>query len=211
MNPQLQATCESALKGRQLLEHSFYRRWEAGELTLGELRSYAEQYRHFETMLPDFLERLGKELAPGTARELVLDNLSDEAGPPSHLELFELFATFLGAQRAPASPAMKHLVESYYELLEQNPAAALAGLLAYESQGAAIADSKVGGLARQYGATPEATEFWTVHGSVELDHARWTQDALSSLQPDLIEVDSAMRLIGDAWWAFLDEREALAA
>ena len=53
----------------------------------------------------------------------------------------------------------------------------------------------------------EALLFWDEHGSIEGDHAEWTFDALTSLSPDLDEVRSAARLVGDAWWDFLDERE----
>ena len=35
-----------ATTGLRLLEHPFYRRWEAGELLPGELADYAGQYRH---------------------------------------------------------------------------------------------------------------------------------------------------------------------
>jgi pyrroloquinoline quinone (PQQ) biosynthesis protein C len=105
---------------------------------------------------------------------------------------------------------MTALVASYDEVLERSPQAALAGLLAYESQGAAIADSKAEGLVQHFNASSEATEFWTVHGSIEEDHAAWTMDALAFLNPDEGEVEWAARLIGDAWWAFLDERQLLA-
>src|SRR3974390_3214672 len=44
-------TLSAATRGLRLLEHPFYRRWEAGELTDGELAGYAAQYRHFEAML----------------------------------------------------------------------------------------------------------------------------------------------------------------
>jgi pyrroloquinoline quinone (PQQ) biosynthesis protein C len=106
---------------------------------------------------------------------------------------------------------MGHLVESYDALLELDSVAALAGLLAYESQGAGIADSKAEGLASRYGVQGGALEFWTVHGSIEGDHASWTYQALSLLKPDLDLVALASRLVGDAWWSFLDEREELAA
>lgn len=83
--------------------------------------------------------------------------------------------------------------------------------MAYESQGAAIADSKAAGLVEHYGVTDEALTFWTEHGSIEGDHAKWTFDALASLNPDLAEVNDAALLVGEAWWAFLDERELQSA
>jgi pyrroloquinoline-quinone synthase len=207
MTTDLQQGFFDALRDRQLLDHPFYRRWEAGELSREELASYAEQYRHFEKMMPQFLTRVRDELEPGEARDLVDANLRDEVSPPSHLELFELFASSFDATNAAPSPAMQGVLDAYDAVVRRGPVAALAGLLAYESQGAAVADSKGAGLAKHYEAPLEALLFWDEHGSIEGDHAEWTFDALTSLAPDPDEVRSAARLVGDAWWSFLDERE----
>jgi len=210
MNISLYNQLESVLDDRQLLSHPFYRRWEAGDLSRVELRHYAEQYRYFEEMLPVFLEEVSQRLPEGSARNSVRANLNDETGTPSHLELFDRFAHFYGATPAPASPAMSGLVGTYVELSVEGSVASLAGLWAYESQGAAIADSKAQGLIDHYDANSDAATFWAVHGTVEDDHAAWTFEALASLDPDEREVAVATRRIGDAWWAFLDERELAA-
>ena len=211
MTTALQQSMFEVLSDRQLLDHPFYRRWEAGELSRDELTSYAEQYRHFEAMMPEFLLRLSEALEPGAARDLVLANLSDEVSAPSHLELFDDFGAFVGATDAPVSPAMSALLAAYDDVSQQGVVSSLAGLLAYESQGAAVADSKGAGLATHYGAPDEALAFWREHSSIEGEHAEWTFDALESLRPDPQEVRAAARLVGEAWWAFLDERELLAA
>jgi pyrroloquinoline-quinone synthase len=211
MTPRLQQRFDDAIRDRLLLDHPFYQRWEAGELSREELTHYAEQYRHFETMLPLFLRRLSAKLGPGGARDLVDANLADEVSAPSHLQLFERFASFYGARDVEMSPATRALVEAYSDVLRRGPVAALAGLLAYESQGAAIADSKADGLAAHYGASRQALEFWQEHGSIEGDHAQWTFDALESLRPNIAEVERAARAVADAWWSFLDERELEAA
>ncbi len=211
MTTQLEERIDAALRDHLLLVHPFYRRWQAGELNQSELTQYAEQYRYFETMFPVFLEKLSARLPEGPARAAVLANLNDEVSPPSHLDLFEQFAGSFEASDAAISPAMSYLVESYCALLERGPAASLAGLMAYEVQGARIAESKAEGLATHYAADSEALAFWRAHGSIEDDHAKWTLEALSLLEPDLDEVEFGARLIGDAWWLFLDERELLAA
>jgi pyrroloquinoline quinone (PQQ) biosynthesis protein C len=211
VNSHLLEALETTLSDRQLLSHPFYRRWEDGRLSDSELTSYAEQYRYFEAMLPVFLRELSDQLPEGLARKSVLDNLSDEVTAPSHLELFERFAQFYGASPAPLSTATKVLVDSYSQLLRQSPSAALAGLWAYESQGAKIADTKAEGLTNHYGAGTEAVAFWAAHGSIEDEHARWTLDALLALEPDVAGVQDSARLIADAWWAFLDERELVAS
>jgi pyrroloquinoline-quinone synthase len=211
MDTQLSDALADSLSDRQLLSHAFYRRWEAGELSREELRSYAEQYRYFETMLPIFLESLAEKLPEGSSRDAVLDNLRDETAPPSHLELFEMFATFYGARAVTISPAMAQLLEAYDTVLERGSVAALAGLWAYESQGAAIAQSKAEGLRAHYGVENDAATFWDAHWLVEGAHAAWTLEALSSLDPDADEAAASARLIGEAWWSFLDERELAVA
>jgi pyrroloquinoline quinone (PQQ) biosynthesis protein C len=137
--------------------------------------------------------------------------LADEIEAPSHIELFERFASFYQAGAAEISPAMRRLVDAYSEVLAQSPTSALAGLWAYESQGMEIADSKAEGLTTHYGANPESLAFWLEHGTIEGDHARWTLEAIEALDADLAEVEGAARRIADAWWSFLDERERLAA
>jgi len=207
MDTSLNETLRTTLEDRQLLNHPFYRRWECGQLSREELTSYAEQYRYFETMLPEFLQALSEQLPHGAARDAVLDNLHDETFPPSHLDLFDRFASFYGAGDVGASPAMEKLVDTYRHVLETSPVAALAGLWAYESQGAQIASSKAEGLRSHYGADSEAAAFWDAHWVVESDHAAWTLGALTMLARDDHEVSSAARLVGEAWWSFLDERE----
>jgi pyrroloquinoline-quinone synthase len=209
MSTELRQRFDAALSERQLLTHPFYRRWEAGELTRIELTSYAEQYRCFEAMMPSFLETLIGQLADGPARDLVAANLHDEIASPSHLELFDRFAEHFGAGDGEASPAMTRLLAAYDTVLARGPVAALAGLQAYESQGAAVADSKGDGLAAHYGASEASLVFWREHGSIEADHAAWTFAAMESLECDLDVVSEGARIVADAWWSFLDERELL--
>ncbi|HEY5110929.1 MAG TPA: iron-containing redox enzyme family protein [Acidimicrobiales bacterium] len=207
MNAELLQHFNQTLRDRQLLSHPFYRRWEDGELRRDELTHYAEQYRHFEAMLPSFLGKLSDQLSDGFAKDYVTANLSDEVGPPSHLALFHSFAHFYNDGEAPMSPSTTSLLNAYHEVQRRGPVSALAGLLAYESRGAAIADSKAAGLKGNYCASDEAVTFWIEHGSIEVDHAAWTFEALSSLEPSLDEVERAARLVGDAWSEFLNERE----
>jgi hypothetical protein len=46
---------------------------------------------------------------------------------------------------------------------------------------------------------------------VEDDHARWTLEALDGINPDPLEAEAAARLIGGAWWEFLDERDLVSS
>lgn len=199
----------AALVGRRLLEHPFYRRWEAGGVTMAELGAYAGQYRHFEAALPQFLASLGAALPAGPAKDLVTANLADELGDPvPHLELFDRFADALGATPQPPSPATADLLSTYAGLAAESVTSGLAGFLAYESQAAEVAATKADGLRRHYGLTDAALAFWDHHAAVDTSHDAWLRDALATTADDPVAVLTASRQAADSWWALLDEREA---
>jgi pyrroloquinoline-quinone synthase len=209
---QIQNALADALSGRHLLTHPFYRRWEVGTLADGELAAYAEQYRLIEQALPVTLSAIAAGLPDGKARALVEANLADELGVPApHAALFELFAQAAGAAPAVGStPATAALLTAVRVASSADPAAALAMVAAYEVQAADIAASKADGLRRHYGMDAVGTRFWDVHTVQEAAHADWSIDALAALDADPAAVRTAARIAADAWWDFLDEREALA-
>lgn len=202
---------DDVLADRRLLTHPFYRRWEAGELTAGELSAYAAQYRYFERALPEVLAEAWAAMAEGEARRTVRANLDDElAVPAPHVELFEDFATAVGAPDDAPTAATAALVEQYRAAVRRGPAALLAALAAYETQSAAIARSKADGLQARYGLSEAQTRFWDVHAVMDAAHGAWTLDALAALDADPASVRTEARAAADAWWSFLDERQEAA-
>jgi len=209
---QLQADLTAALVDRQLLDHPFYRRWEAGTLQPGELGAYAEQYRYFEAELPGILRALLARLEPGPAADLVQRNLSDEeSNPEPHVAVFADFADAVGSGDGPPSTATVRLLETYRQLIESSAGEGLAALVAYEMQAPAIAASKGSGLRRHYEIDAAGTRFWDLHATMDHDHARWGIEALVALGTSEGRLIGAARTAADAWWAFLDDREAAAA
>ncbi|HVT42412.1 MAG TPA: iron-containing redox enzyme family protein [Acidimicrobiales bacterium] len=201
-----------AIVGRHLLAHPFYRRWEAGTLSEDELAAYAEQYRHIERELPITLATIAAALPEGKARDLVEANLADELGTPeAHAKLFESFAQAAGAAPyARPTPSTAALLAVVRTTAANDPAAALAMVAAYEIQAADIAASKSDGLRRHYGFDDEATRFWDVHRTQEVDHAGWSIEALTELGADPDVVQAAALVSADSWWLFLSEREEMA-
>ena len=201
-----------AISGLRLLDHPFYRRWEAGEVSVDELAAYAAQYRHFETALPGLLTDLIDQLPEGAAADLVRRNLADEqANPAPHTTLFETFAEAVGAP-AHAAPthATGHLLDTYRGLIASSGAEGLAGVVAYEMQAPSIAATKARALRRDYGLDKSATTFWDVHATMDQDHAGWGIDALEALPVSTSTAVAAARSAAAAWWSFLDDREAAA-
>ncbi len=211
----LEQALAAALDGRMLLTHPFYVRWEAGELAPVELAAYSSQYRHFEAMLPGLLGDLADQLmSEGSveAARAISANLDDELGNPGpHLELFDRFVAAVGGTSAQPTPATGALASTYTDLVIEGAVAGLAGLAAYETQASAIAGSKAEGLRLHYGIDDQGTAFWDVHAAMEADHGDWIVDALASLDAEPVQVNAAARRGADAWWAFLDDREAEAA
>ena len=203
-----------ALEGRALLAHPFYRRWEAGLLTQDDLAEYAVHYRAFEAALPGVLAAVVEDLhADGEleAEAMVARNLDDELGRPEpHLALFDRFAGTLAGRAVSSTPgpAAEALVQTYLDLGTDGPVATLAGLAAYETQASPIASTKAAGLRRFYGMDESDTEFWDVHATMDEEHGEWALEALLVLGADPVEVAESARRAADAWWAFLDEREA---
>jgi pyrroloquinoline-quinone synthase len=209
----LETAVRARLRGRWLLDHPFYRRWTEGRVSVDELRAYAAQYRHFEAMIPQHLHAVASAAQHPALREQALRNLHDEAGvAPTHLELFDAFAAALDApaQVAPSS-AMQRLVETYADACAAGAAPGFAALLAYELQAPAVAASKASGL-REHGILDgDALRFWDLHATLDADHATWAAEALAACDADAQTIVDAAGAAADAWWAFLDEREALRA
>lgn len=209
--PRFPQLFDEVLADRRLLSHPFYRRWEAGELTVAELSAYAAQYRHFERALPEVLTTTWARMADGEAKRALRSNLDDELGVPApHVELFEEFAAALGAGEHAPTTATAALVEHYRDATRRGPAALVAALAAYEVQSADIAASKAHGLRTRYGLSEAQTRFWDVHAGMDAAHGDWTMDILAAMEADPAEVRSEARAAADAWWRFLDERQEAA-
>jgi len=201
------SSIDHALEGRLLLTHPFYRRWEAGELLDGELAAYGAQYEHFERQLPLTLAAIVETCPSGDVRDAVGANLDDELHRPSpHLELLASFLEAVGATTAAPTPATLALVALYEEAPARSTGFALGVVAAYERQAAAIARSKADGLRVHYGLDDAATCFWDVHAVLEEEHADWTLGAADTLPRE--EVLAGVADSRDAWWSFLDERDA---
>ena len=201
-----------AIVGRHLLAHPFYRRWEAGTLSEGELAAYAEQYRHIERELPVTLTAIASALPQGRARELVEANLRRRArvAGASRGALRVVRGGGRCRARGAATPSTAALLALVRTAAANDPAAALAMVAAYEIQAADIAGSKSDGLRRLYGFDEDGTRFWDVHRTQEVDHAGWSLEALSELGADPDVVQAAATVSADSWWLFLSEREELA-
>ena len=182
---------EDLLDGRRLLEHPFYIRWEAGEMSREGLIDYARQYY--------FVEKSLSELAEGPEWQ-------DEK---THPELWLRFADALGLTRdevrsADVALATQDLV-ALHEDCAKSDAARAGAMFAYEVQAAGIAKVKRESLKSKYDVT-EGLGFFEAHERVEDHHAAVGRAAV--LDGGIESLDSMQQAL-DAHWAFLDQALAV--
>ena len=198
------ARLESARARWNVLEHSFYRRWSAGELSREELAVYAGEYRHAVQALADGLSRA----APGAAPSIA-EHAAEEA---EHVALWDQFADAVGGDTVREPNAETRACADSWTAGRDT----LEGLVvayAVESGQPEISKTKLEGLTRHYGVNEgPATEYFEVHAERDLEHAAETraliEDRLEGAdQERLLEVaEGALR--GN--WLLLDGVEQAA-
>jgi pyrroloquinoline quinone (PQQ) biosynthesis protein C len=168
---------------RNLLEHSFYRRWVTGNLSLDELRDYSCEYAHVVRALPRWLHQAA-QATPGCAKELD-QHAAEEDG---HIALWADFAEALGVDMtvlasSKPNPATAELLRRGDELSAQPCGAAVAWAL--EVQTPAVSVEKLKGLETHYGITSlSGAEYFNVHSSLDLVHAAELDGVIAALGTD---------------------------
>ncbi|HTT34463.1 MAG TPA: CADD family putative folate metabolism protein [Thermoplasmata archaeon] len=211
------AAIDRLIQRRHLLTHPFYTAWTRGELPRSALRSYAEQYYHFEANFPRYVGATYARLPDRRDRRLLLDNLVDEEGrDPTHPDLWLDFGRAVGAPRRaarfrPPTPGTARLLAEYERrTLRGSAAAGLGALYAYESQFPAVAAEKSRGLRAHYGIDdPRAHEFFRVHTEADVAHSAAERALLdravrASPRARAEAMKGARGSLG-AWWGFLDQ------
>jgi pyrroloquinoline-quinone synthase len=157
---------EEARAKHNVLEHPFYVRWSAGELTSEELARYAGQYRHATEALAR-LCRQAAESAPSGRRDEIDGHAVEEEG---HVGLWDRFVEAAGGEIG-AQPTRETADCVQTWTADDGYLAALARLYAIESGQPEISRVKLEGLARFYGIDGGSAggEYFRVHE--EMDHA----------------------------------------
>ena len=97
MNKTFSLRMEDRINSKSLLTHPFYQAWQNGELTLNDLRLYAQQYYFFESAFPMFLSSIHSKCQDRMVRQSILENLWDEEyGDNNHRALWLAFSAGLG-------------------------------------------------------------------------------------------------------------------
>jgi pyrroloquinoline-quinone synthase len=160
------ARIEAAASRWNVLEHPFYQRWSAGELTQTELAEYAAQYRHAVVALADAAAAAGDAEHAREERE--------------HVALWDAFAAGCGS--LPADPSAETLECTEAWTAGDDQLERLAILYAIESAQPAISQTKLEGLTGHYGFEEgPSTEYFSLHAERDHEHAAHSRELLKKL------------------------------
>lgn len=181
------ARLDDARRRRNVLDHPFYQRWGAGELSADELDCYAGQYRHAVLALAEASRRAVAQAAPEHRPGLARHAAEEEA----HVELWDEFAQAVGAGegRHAVSEGGEPLAETSEcvrtwiagtDILES-----MALLYAIEASQPAISQTKLDGLAAHYEIPVDspAGAYFRLHAQLDAEHAREASELIVALMP----------------------------
>lgn len=206
---------DQAISKLPLLKHSFYVRWQDGQISLSELQGYAKEYYPFEKEFPCFVSAIHSRSDNTALRNSLLQNLiHEENGPANHRELWLQFAEGLGVSREEAeahfrSDETENLLRTFRKASTSgNPIDGLAALYAYEAQQPEVAATKIEGLIRHYDITSDsALKFFRVHQVYDVEHSATEGKLLESLCRDEASQQRAIQVVAEtcrALYEFLD-------
>jgi pyrroloquinoline-quinone synthase len=185
------ARIEAAASRWNVLDHPFYQRWSAGELTPRELAEYAAQYRHAVVALADAAAAAGDAEHAREERE--------------HVALWDAFADGCGSVPADANAETVECATAWNagdDRLER-----LAILYAIESAQPAISKTKLEGLLGHYGFEEgPATEYFSLHAERDHEHAAHSKKLLEKLarEEDAARLAARAEAAAKANWRLLD-------
>ena len=200
------------IEAKHLLKNAFYQAWSKGELTLDELRSYSRQYFAHVRAFPAYLSEMHSRCENLDSRAVIARNLADEeAGSPTHPELWLNFAAGLGESREavlnhPAGPRFEALVNTFRELARQQTGVAAAALYCYEKQIPAVSNTKIAGLKANYGIHSDDTlRYFSVHEEADVEHAAEWETLLERHPISARQAEEVADRVLDALNGALDE------
>ena len=169
---------QSELAPYHLLKHTFYQKWENGEVSKNQLRYYASQYYHHVSAFPRYISALHSLCENIQDRKILLENLNDEEGQRGtpHPELWMNFAEGLGlkkeeVKKTPLCTSIEKVIDTFFSHCRSSYPEGLSALYSYEYQVPEVAETKMTGLKNHYQITDDKTlAFFEEHKSADIYH-----------------------------------------
>lgn len=183
MNSNLWDRIEQARAECNVLDHPFYRRWSAGDLTRDELADYSGQYRY----ATEAIARMSADLvssAPESERAALKRHAAEEA---EHIAMWDGFVGAVGGTvGAEPYPETLACVEAWTKA--DGFGTQLARMYAVESGQPEIAKTKAEGLAAHYGIIDAPGNlYFTVHEEMDVHHAAVARKMIDKHRNDFSE------------------------
>jgi pyrroloquinoline-quinone synthase len=192
-----------------VLEHPFYQRWSAGELSAAELDRYAGEYRlavlalaHASAQAAECAVASAAASPVAASHSAELSEHADEEA--AHVALWEQFERAAAGNDAPAREAGSSAVAGRESADRESELAGtracvhawgagedllehLAVLYAVEAGQPDISATKLAGLTEHYGFALEgpATEYFRVHEHRDVEHAQQARELIARLMDEL--------------------------
>jgi len=193
---------EQARAKWDVLQHPFYERWSAGELTKDELARYSGQYRH----AAEAIARLSAAIAdagPADERRALRRHAAEEA---DHIALWDGFIEAAGGEIGAEPTAETLACIDEWTNADDRPRQ-LVRLYAIESGQPAISRTKREGLAEHYGlGDGTGNEYFRVHERADVQHAAEVRELIERHLDDADEdgLVAAAESTFRANWRLLD-------
>ena len=180
---------DNLIEKHHLLNHSFYKAWNAGELPKETIREYAAQYFQHVSLFPRYLSAIHSNCDDIKTRQLLLENLNEEEqGKENHPELWMRFAEGMGNTRKNVNETVpieetEELVKIFRKLSKSEKYhIGLAALYCYESMQPEISETKKDGLQKFYNINDEDTlKFFTVHMHADKWHRKVVRNIIKKV------------------------------
>ena len=200
---------EKRITKNHLLNHSFYKAWNSGELEVSTIQEYAAQYFKHVSAFPRYLSAIHTNCEEISIRQELLENLVDEEqGDENHPELWLRFGEGMGKSReamvqTESMEETQELIDIFMKLTrDQKTHIGMAALYCYESMVPEIAENKIDGLKKFYGINDENTlKFFTVHIHADKWHRKVIKDLISQLCDSSVKQEEALAAIDEALYA----------
>ncbi len=187
-------------------DHPLFDQMRVGGLDGADLRNFVSQYRHYVAKLPWLIADLVDRLPGGTARECAVKLLETELGLPTQLEIYDRSAAGLGAEPAPISPAMEHLLSTYDYSFSHSDRTAFAAIIVPAWQSTDTSTTIGNCVRRYYGEFSDANAYWRLHSDVDQFHSQWMVEGLEAVMEPEDNITPCVRALNGAWWQFFSEQ-----